>query len=193
MEHEKISSSSSLTSSSWRDLSLRMKEVGADGEKQEKGSKGRICTGIAKPLAIFDLGLAASWSEIDGKWIWKMAHSEVAETLVGNQGVSPDDWKELLKREGSALIKKQGLNDHSQRSIVICKEVGHVKADASQQHQSLTDDSATNYHEKISSSSSLTSSSWRDLSLRMKEVGADGEKQEKGSKGRICTGFRALI
>ncbi|GKC65328.1 nuclease associated modular domain 3, partial [Tanacetum coccineum] len=39
-----------------------------------------------------------------------------------------------------------------------------------------------------SSSSSSTSSSWSDLSLKMKEVGADGEKQEKGSKGRrwVC-------
>nr|GEY47891.1 nuclease associated modular domain 3 [Tanacetum cinerariifolium] len=44
MEHVKLSSSSSAlssTSSSWSDLSLKRKEVGADGEKQEKGSKGR--------------------------------------------------------------------------------------------------------------------------------------------------------
>ncbi|PWA58461.1 nuclease associated modular domain 3 [Artemisia annua] len=43
MEHVKLSSSSSSssTSSSWSDLNLKTKEVGADGEKQEKGSKGR--------------------------------------------------------------------------------------------------------------------------------------------------------
>nr|GEY21821.1 nucleotide-binding alpha-beta plait domain-containing protein [Tanacetum cinerariifolium] len=39
MEHEKISSSSSLTSSSWTDISLKMKEVGPDGEKQSKEAK----------------------------------------------------------------------------------------------------------------------------------------------------------
>nr|GEV07798.1 nuclease associated modular domain 3 [Tanacetum cinerariifolium] len=38
MEHEKLSSSS-LTSSSWTDISLKMKEVGPDGEKQSKETK----------------------------------------------------------------------------------------------------------------------------------------------------------
>ncbi|GJU64881.1 hypothetical protein Tco_1246716 [Tanacetum coccineum] len=41
MEHEKLSSSSSLTSSSWTDLSLKMKEVGPDGEKQSKEAKDK--------------------------------------------------------------------------------------------------------------------------------------------------------
>ncbi|GKC93902.1 hypothetical protein Tco_1159344, partial [Tanacetum coccineum] len=36
MEHENLSSSSSLTSSSWTDLTLKMNEVGPDGEKQSK-------------------------------------------------------------------------------------------------------------------------------------------------------------
>nr|GEV40189.1 hypothetical protein [Tanacetum cinerariifolium]GEW87036.1 hypothetical protein [Tanacetum cinerariifolium] len=38
------------------------------------------------------------------------------------------------------------------------------------------------WHEKLSSSSSLTSSSWTDLSLKMKEVGPYGEKQSKEAK-----------
>nr|GEX39624.1 zinc knuckle CX2CX4HX4C [Tanacetum cinerariifolium] len=39
MQHEKLSSSSSLTWSSWTDLSLKMKEVGPDGGKQSKEAK----------------------------------------------------------------------------------------------------------------------------------------------------------
>ncbi|GKE11189.1 hypothetical protein Tco_1414740, partial [Tanacetum coccineum] len=39
IEHEKLSSSSSLTSSLWTDLTLKMKEVGPEGEKQSKEAK----------------------------------------------------------------------------------------------------------------------------------------------------------
>nr|GEU40965.1 hypothetical protein [Tanacetum cinerariifolium] len=39
IKHEKLSSFSSLTSSSWTDLSLKMKEVRRDGEKQSKEAK----------------------------------------------------------------------------------------------------------------------------------------------------------
>ncbi|GJU13888.1 hypothetical protein Tco_1136284, partial [Tanacetum coccineum] len=39
MENENISSSSSLTSSSWTDLTLTMNEVEPDGEKQSKEAK----------------------------------------------------------------------------------------------------------------------------------------------------------
>nr|GEW26378.1 nuclease associated modular domain 3 [Tanacetum cinerariifolium] len=39
MEHEKLSSSLSLTSSSWTDISLKMKKVGPDDEKQSKEAK----------------------------------------------------------------------------------------------------------------------------------------------------------
>nr|GEX24669.1 nuclease associated modular domain 3 [Tanacetum cinerariifolium] len=39
MENEILSSSSSLTSSSWTDISLKMKELGPDGEKQSKEAK----------------------------------------------------------------------------------------------------------------------------------------------------------
>ncbi|GKA92665.1 hypothetical protein Tco_0814590, partial [Tanacetum coccineum] len=39
MKHEKLSSSSSLTSSSWTDLSLKMKEVGPDGKKHSTEAK----------------------------------------------------------------------------------------------------------------------------------------------------------
>ncbi|GJR04482.1 ribonuclease H-like domain-containing protein [Tanacetum coccineum] len=45
MEHEKLSSSSSLTSSSWTDISLKMKEVGPDGEKQSKCWVSLTCFG----------------------------------------------------------------------------------------------------------------------------------------------------
>ncbi|GJW45173.1 hypothetical protein Tco_0073972 [Tanacetum coccineum] len=68
IEHEKLSSSSSLTSSSWSDLSLKMKEVGPEGEKQVKEAKDEdVQRGLISRRNHFEQPPGLSWEGTDSE------------------------------------------------------------------------------------------------------------------------------
>ncbi|KAI3775170.1 hypothetical protein L1987_49739 [Smallanthus sonchifolius] len=163
--------------------SIRAQRAASDPTISEAILRANILIGEAQRAAeALEVAAATSpmaeASLIETRKLIAEAMSYIESIEMGNSG-SPGagfDKEEIV--EGVREIEQRGVNGTGSVEIAKFSE-GGLQANVN----------GTEHVDLSSSSLSIpSSSSWSDLSLKMKEVKEDGEKQEKGGKGRrwVC-------